>query len=422
MLPPATLIVRRATLATCDGAVNDAALRSGQAVAVVGGRVAWIGPDEGVASAVEVAGAREIDAAGRLVTPGLVDCHTHLLFGDDGARAAEFAALAGGRSYEEISRTGGGIRATMRATRAASDAELLRSARVRARRLLSWGVTTLEVKSGYGESAEEELRLLRTVRELGRAVSGEQDVIATALPLHAVPTGRSREEWLREVVEVLLPRVAAERLATGCDAFVATTAFSLEEARRVLLAARALGLHVRLHADQLAADGAARLAAEIGAASADHLEHVDDAGIAEMARAGVVAGLLPTSTLLLRGSSFAPGRRLADAGVPLALASNLNPGSSMSENLGLALSLAVLQCRVTPGEALWALTRGGARALRLPEAGRLFAGGPADLVVWGARTPEHLAWHAGANHVRCVLKGGRVVHEADEPAACDCVG
>ena len=172
MLPPATLIVRRATLATCDGVANDAALRSGQAVAVVGGRVAWIGPDEGVASAVEVAGAREIDAAGRLVTPGLVDCHTHLLFGDDGARAAEFAALAGGRSYEEISRTGGGIRATMRATRAASDAEFLRSARVRARRLLSWGVTTLEVKSGYGESAEEELRLLRTVRELARSVSG----------------------------------------------------------------------------------------------------------------------------------------------------------------------------------------------------------------------------------------------------------
>jgi len=389
---------------------------------VHGERVAWIGPDATMDAAVDLSGARVIEADDRLVSPGLVDSHTHLVFGDDGSRAGEFGALAAGRSYAEIARAGGGIRATMRATRAASDEELLRSARARARRLLAWGVTTVEVKSGYGESVEEELRLLRIVRHLGLALAGEQDVLATALPLHALPTGRSREDWVREVVAVLLPEVAREGLATACDAFVAATAFTLDEARRVLLAARALGLSPRLHADQLSDDRAATLAAEVGAASADHLEHVGEAGIAALAGAGVVAGLLPTSTLLLRGREWAPGRRLVDAGVAVALGSNLNPGSAMSENVGLSLSLACLENGLTPGEALWAATRGGARALRLPGAGRLAAGAPADLVLWGARTPAHLCWHAAVNHALCVVKGGRVVHEAREPSGADCAG
>ena len=417
----ATLVVRRATVATCDGAPNDPCLRDDQAIALDGGRVRWIGPDAALDSILDLSGARVVDAAGRLVTPGLVDSHTHLVFGDDGSRAAEFAALAAGRTYAEIARAGGGIRATMRATRAASEGDLLRSARARARRLLAWGVTTVEVKSGYGESVEEELRLLRVIRELGRSVAGEQEVLATVLPLHALPSGRDRDAWIREVVDVLLPAVAREGLATACDAFVAATAFSVEEARRVLSSARALGLSPRLHADQLSDDRAALLAAEIGAASADHLEHVGDAGIAALAGAGVVAGLLPTSTLLLRGRSWAPGRRLVDGGVPVALGSNVNPGSAMSENLGLALALACLENALTPGEAIWAATRGGARALRLPDAGRLATGVPADLVLWGARSPAHLCWHAGVSHALCVVKGGRVVHEAGEPAAADCL-
>jgi imidazolonepropionase len=418
----ATLAVRRATLATCDGAPQDPVLRADHAVAVDGERVCWVGPDAALASAVDLSGARAIDAGGWLVTPGLVDSHTHLVFGDDGSRAEEFAALAAGRSYAEIARAGGGIRSTMRATRAASDGDLLVQARTRARRLLAWGVTTVEVKSGYGESVEEELRLLRIVRELGRSVAGEQDVVATVLPLHALPSGRRREVWVSEVIDQLLPAVARDGLAKACDAFVATTAFSVDEARRVLVAARALGLSPRLHADQLSDDRAAALAAEVGAASADHLEHVGDAGVAALAGAGVVAGLLPTSTLFLRGRSWAPGRRLVDAGVPVALGSNLNPGSAMSENLGLALSLACLENGLTPGEAVWAATRGGARALRLPEAGRIATGVPADLVLWGARSPSHLCWHAGVNHVRCVVRRGRVVHEAGEPAAADCAG
>ncbi len=226
---------------------------------------------------------------------------------------------------------------------------------------------------------------------------------------------------------MLLPEVARQGLATACDAFVAATAFTVEEARRVLLAARALGLAPRLHADQLSDDRAAALAAEVGAASADHLEHVGEAGIAALAGAGVVAGLLPTSTLLLRGAALGPGppaRRRGRRRRPRE--QRRTRARPMSENLGLSLSLACLENGLTPGEALWAATRGGARALRLPDAGRLAAGAPADLVLWGARSPAHLCWHAAVNHVLCVVKGGRVVHEAaGQPTAgltADCAG
>jgi imidazolonepropionase len=418
----ATLVVRRALVATCDGADQDPALLPDHAVAVEGATVRWVGPDAALPEVVDLSAAESIDAGGRLVSPGLVDSHTHLVFGDDGSRSEEFAALASGASYSEIAKAGGGIRATMRATRAASDEDLLQGAVARARRLLSWGVTTLEVKSGYGESVEEELRLLRVARELGRSLRGELEVVATVLPLHALPGGRGRESWLREVIDDLLPAVARDRLASACDAFVAATAFGVDEARRVLLAARALGLVPRLHADQLADDQAAGLAAEVGAASADHLEHVSPDGIRALADGGVVAGLLPASTLLLRGSTFAPGRALVDAGVAVSLATNANPGSSMSENVGLSLSLACLRNGLTPGEALWAATRGGARALRLDGAGRIAVGAPADLVIWGARSPAHLCWHAAVNHVLAVVKAGQVVHRGGPPAAADCGG
>jgi imidazolonepropionase len=422
-MPPAiraTLAVRRALVATCQRAWPDPALLPDHAVAIDGAAVAWVGPDAELAASVDLSAAEVLAADGRLVTPGLVDSHTHLVFGDDGARAEEFGALASGRTYAEIARAGGGIRATMRATRAASDEELLRGALARAKRLLSWGVTTVEVKSGYGESVEEELRLLRVIRELGQALDGQMDVAATVLPLHALPAGKDREGWVREVIDVLLPAVARERLAGSCDAFVSSTGFGLDEARRALLAARGLGLVPRLHADQLTNERAAELAAEVGASSADHLEHVSQAGIAALARGGVVAGLLPSSTLLLRGSAFAPGRALIDSGVAVSLATNANPGSSMSENVGLSLSLACLENGLTPGEALWAATRGGARALRREGAGRIAAGSPADLVLWGARSPAHLCWHAAVNHVLRVVKGGKVIHGAAEPAAADC--
>jgi imidazolonepropionase len=219
---------------------------------------------------------------------------------------------------------------------------------------------------------------------------------------------------------VLVPAVAKERLAPSCDVFVEEGAFTEDEARRILHAARARGLATRVHADQLTLSGGARLAAESGSASADHLELIDDAGIEAMARAGVVAGLLPLSTLFLGSERYAPARRLLAAGVPLALASNLNPGSAMSENVALVLSLACLKLGLSPAEALVAFTAGGARSLKRTDLGRIAPGCEADLVLWGCCSVEHLAWHMAVNHALSVVKRGRVVHEATPGAAVDC--
>jgi len=418
----ATLAVRRALVATCAGGASDAGLLPHHAIAVDGRRVAWIGPDSEIEEFADLDEARQVDARGRLVTPGLVDSHTHLVFGDDGAREAEFALLAAGGTYEQIARQGGGILATARATADASEEALLWSAVARARRLLAGGVTTVEVKSGYGLSVPGELRLLRVIREVARSLAGEMTVVPTLLAAHAVPPEHAgdRGRWLRQVTEELVPQAADEGLAGYCDAFVASTAFSLEEARTVLTAGKERGLVPRLHADQLGADGAAELAAELGASSADHLEHVDEAGVAALAGSGTVAGLLPVSTLFTRGRRYAPGRRLLDAGASVALSTNVNPGTAMSENVGLTFSLACLENGLTPAEALVAFTQGGARALRLADAGRLAVGEEADLVVWGARSPDHLAWHMGVNHALLVVKAGRVVHQAEAWTAADC--
>ncbi|HEU4383582.1 MAG TPA: imidazolonepropionase [Anaeromyxobacteraceae bacterium] len=419
-----TLVLRNAAVATCDAGPSDAGLLAGAAVAVDERLVGWVGPEVDLERACDLDGARVLDAGGRLVTPGLVDSHTHLVFGDRGERAEEFAARAAGRGYLETSRSGGGIAATVAATRAASDEALLAAAEQRAMRLLSQGVTTVEVKSGYGLSAAEELRLLRVVHELARRLWDRLAVVPTLLAGHAVPAERAgdRAGWIREVAESVVPAAARERLAVFCDAFPEEGALSLDEARAVLGAGKAHGLVPRLHADQLSRVGGAELAAELGCAGADHLEQVDEAGIAALARAGVVAGLLPVSTLFLRLPAFAPGRRLLDAGVPVAVATNVNPGSAMSENPSLALSLACLGNGLTPAEALVAFTAGGAHSLRLPEVGRLAPGMQADLVLWGCRSLEHLAWHMGTSHALLVVKRGRVAHRADPGTAADCAG
>jgi imidazolonepropionase len=421
-LPKATLVIRNALVATCDAGPSDAGLIANGAVVIADRQIAWVGPERELARHVDgVEGATTLDARGGLVTPGLVDSHTHLLFG--GERANEFAMRCAGASYQELARAGGGIAATMRATAAASDEALLADAVVRARRLLAQGVTTVEVKSGYGLSLDSELRLLRLVDALAHALWREQTVVPTLLA-HAVPPERSgdRDAYVREIAERWIPAVASERLARCCDVFAeeGAGAFGIDEARRILLAGRAAGLVPRLHADQLTASGGGRLAAEVGAASADHLEELDDAGIAALAKAGVVAGLLPVATLVLRKARYAPGRKLVDAGVRVSLATNLNPGSAMSENAALTLGLACLQLGLTPAEALVAFTDGGARALRRDDLGRLAPGLEADLVVWGSPSPEHLAWHLGVSHALTVVKRGRVVHQAPEGAAADC--
>jgi imidazolonepropionase len=420
-LPHATLVLRNALVATCDAGPSDAGLVPAGAVAIADRQIAWVGPERELEARVDLAGATELDARGGLVTPGLVDAHTHLLFG--GERANEFAMRCAGASYLDLARAGGGISATTRATAAASDDALLRAAVVCARRLLAQGITTVEVKSGYGLSFESELRLLRLVDALAHALWSELTVVATLLA-HAVPPERAadRDGFVREICERWIPAAAAERLARCCDVFAEEGAFTIDEARRILGAGRAAGLLPRLHADQLTSSGGggAALAAEVGAASADHLEELDDAGIAALAQGGVVAGLLPVSTLTLRQARYAPGRKLLDAGARVALATNVNPGSAMSENAALTLGLACLQLGLTPAEALVAFTDGGARALRRDDLGRLVPGAEADLVVWGAPSVEHLAWHLGVNHAITVVKRGRVVHDAADGASADC--
>lgn len=417
----ADLIVRNAALvATCTrrpSAEEDLGLVERGAVAVRAGEIVWVGPEAQLPFKVRtLETARQVDAAGGIVGPGFVDAHTHLVFAGD--RAREFSLRSGGASYQRLLAEGGGILATVRATRAASEQELVELALPRARRLIAQGVTTVEVKSGYGLTVEDELKMLRAVRALAEVLP--ITVVPTALPLHALPPeAKDRDAWIDRMIDELLPRVAEERLASFVDVFVEEGAFTADEARRLAAAADEWGFGLRLHVDQLSDQDGARLAAELGAATADHLEEVDPEALATLAEAGVTVTLLPTSTLYLKCPRYAPGRALADAGVPLALGSNCNPGSAMSENFALALTLACLGNGLSAPEAFYAATAGGADALNLPDRGRIAEGMAADLVVFGAPSLEHLAYHMAVPHARVVIAGGEVVHEAPElPQLC----
>ncbi|MBJ6762712.1 imidazolonepropionase [Myxococcaceae bacterium JPH2] len=374
------------------------------------GRVAYVGPEADLPADAIGPTTEVVDAEGGFVGPGFVDPHTHLVFA--GERSAEFDLRNQGATYLEIARAGGGIANTVRNTRAASEDELIQLALPRIERLLSFGVTTAEVKSGYGLSVEHELKMLRVVRRLGSHTPME--LVPTLLCAHAVPEeykGR-REDYLELCIRDILPAVAREGLARFCDVFTEDSAFTVDESRRLLLAGRALGLVPRLHADQLTAMGASQLAAELGAASADHLEQITDDGIRALAAANVTACLVPTSTLFLRMRPYAPGRKLRDAGLNLALGSNVNPGSSMTENHALVLGLACLENGLSAAEAYWAATRGAAQCLGLQQHGRLAVGDAGDLVVFGCSSYRHLPYHLGINHARVVVKSGQVVHRA----------
>ncbi len=423
-MPALELLVRNTSeVLTLEGTHREPAEQAltpsaGACLGVFGGTGALVGsPDTRPAAAVD-AGTRVLDAAGGFVGPGFVDPHTHLVFA--GERSAEFDLRNRGATYLEIAQAGGGIANTVRATRAASEERLVELALPRLQRLLAYGVTTAEVKSGYGLDVDSELKMLRAVRAL--AARAPVELVPTLLCAHAVPEefrGR-REAYVDLCVEHILPRVAAEGLARFCDVFTEEGAFTKEESRRLLEAGKALGLIPRLHADQLTAFGAAELAAELGAATADHLEQVSEAGIRAMAAADVSAVLVPTSTLFLRMRPYAPGRRLREAGVNVALGTTVNPGSAMSENLPLALGLACLENGLSAAEAYWAATRGAALALRLPGHGRLAPGDAADLVVFDCESYRHLPSHLGVSHARTVLKAGQVVYEAPQHAGLLC--
>ena len=387
-------------------------------VGIANGRIAYLGSEADLPADAVGERTQRLDAAGGFVGPGFVDPHTHLVFAGD--RAAEFELRCGGATYLEIARAGGGIASTVRATRAASEDELVALGSRRLRALLEQGVTCAEVKSGYGLDLAQELKMLRAVRRLASVQPIE--LVPTLLCAHAIPEEwrSQREGYVRLCAEQIVPGVADAGLARFCDAFVEDGAFTRDEARRILRAAASFGLAPKLHADQLSDGRGAELAAELGAASADHLERVSEPGIDALAGADVVAVLMPTTTLFLRHRPFAPGRRLVDAGVRVALATNFNPGSAMSENVALTLGLASLENGLTPSEAYWGLTRGAALALRRPDLGHLAIGATADLAVFRCRSHHHLPYHLGVNHVRYVVKSGRVVVRGDADAnLCD---
>jgi len=371
------------------------------ALLTTGDRIAWVGADDALPAGLQVDA--EHDLEGALVTPGLVDCHTHLVYGGD--RAREFEQRLHGASYEDIARAGAGIRSTVAATRGASDAELLESARRRTRALMAEGVTTIEVKSGYGLSLEHEARCLRVARRLGADLP--VTLQATCLAAHAVPPEfEGRADDYVDAVCGWLPVLHAEGLIDAVDAFCETIAFTPAQARRVFDAAEALGLPIKLHAEQLSDQGGAALAASRGALSCDHLEWLSADGVAAMARSGSVAVLLPGAFYVLRETKVPPVQGLRDAGVPIAIASDHNPGSSPGLSLLLMLHMACTFFRLTPLEALRGVTVNGARALGLRDRGRLVAGERADLAVWALDRPAELAYWFGQNRCLRVVVGG----------------
>ncbi len=341
---------------------------------------------------------------GRWVTPGLVDCHTHLVYGGD--RAAEFELRLTGASYEEIARAGGGIVSTVKNTRAASQDMLVEGALPRLDALLSEGATTIEIKSGYGLDLENELKMLAAARRLGelRPVT----VRTSFLGAHAVPPEfKDRQGDYLEAVIAMLPAVKQSGLADALDAFCEKIAFTAEETRRLFAAAEAAGLPIKLHADQLSDLGGAALAAEFGALSADHLEYTSEAGIAAMAKAGTVAVVLPGAFYFLRETKLPPLEACRRAGVPIALASDCNPGSSPVTSLLLILNMAATLFRMTPEEALAGITREGARALGLAAShGTLAPGKAADLAVWDIERPAELAYRIGFNPLAFAVQAG----------------
>ena len=378
-------VLRNARVMTCDPARAGLGVIDRGAVVIEHGRIAWVGEDRDAPAA-------GLDLEGRLVTPGLVDCHTHAIFAGD--RAAEFALRAAGRTYLEIAAAGGGIAATLGPTRGASDAQLaaLLAGRLDAAR--AGGTTAIEVKSGYDLTVAGELRLLRIVAAVARGRA--QRVIPTLLA-HLVPPERAgdRDAYVAELADALIPTVARERLATSVDIYCDVGAFTLAEARRILGAARAAGLGVRGHVGQFEDLGAAELVAELGGLSADHLEQVSDAGIAALARAGTVAVMLPGACVQLR-LPVPPVERLRAAGVAMAIASDLNPGSSYCDTLPVQLWLATTHFGMTVDEAWLGVTRHAARALGLADAGAIVVGAPAALVAWRCESPAEVPYRYGS--------------------------
>lgn len=382
-------------LATCraEGVQHEIHPIPDAVLAWKGDRIAWVGPEAELPA--EFQGDETHDAGGKLVVPGLVDCHTHLAFG--GWRGDEFERRIQGADYLDIARSGGGIASTMRHTRAASEDELAEKASGFLREMAALGVTTIEAKSGYGLDLETELKVLRVYRRLRETQPVR--IVSTFLGAHVVPPEyrERRGAYVRLLTDEMIPAVADEGLADFCDVFVEDTAFSAEEARLILETAKGYGLRPKLHVDQLSDGGGARLAAEVGAISADHLEYASEKGIAAMAEAGVVAVSLPLASFYLRQPPM-PARTCIEAGVPVAVATDFNPGSAPSFHLPLAMTMACVMQRMTPAEVLKGATVLAARAIgQEREVGSLETGKRADFVVVDAPDVNHWLYHFRPN-------------------------
>lgn len=395
------LLLKDCRAATMAGAGYD--VIEDAAIAVGDERIAWIGPR---ADLPQHTAKETMSLGGRWVTPGLIDCHTHLVFGGD--RAHEFELRLSGASYEDIAKAGGGIVSTVKATRAASETELLQAARARLARLTAEGLTTVEIKSGYGLDLANEVKQLRVARALGR--DGGVTVRTTCLAAHALPpefAGRA-DAYIDLVCREILPAVAVEGLADAVDAFSERIAFSTEQTARVFDTAKALGLPVKLHADQLSDMGGAALAARYGALSADHIEYSSEAGIAAMAASGTIAVLLPGAFYFLREKQLPPIDLLRKHKVPMAISTDNNPGSSPALSLLLMMNMACTLFRMTPEEALAGVTRLAAAALGMAAThGVLRPGFAADLAVWDIVRPAELSYWLGGNPCAGVVQAGR---------------
>lgn len=411
MSEPARTVLEAAQVITCAGGpggrrgddMSNVGLTSDAAVVIRGDRVEAVGGREEIAS--RFPGAERVSLDGHVLTPGLIDSHTHAVFGR--WRLDEYEMRCAGVPYMEIARRGGGINASVRDLSERSENELFELARERLRRLLAHGTTTVEVKSGYGLSLENELKMLRVIARLRE--EAWIDIVPTFLGAHAFPPeyANKHDDYVDLVVAEMIPAVAAEGLAIFCDVFMEPGVFTAAQARRVLVAAREHGLVPRLHADEFEASGGAELAVELGAASADHLGAISEAGIAALAGSDTVATLLPGTLLFLGHRQYPPARSLIDAGAAVALATDFNPGSSPTVNLQLVMSLSCSQMGMTPAEALMGVTVNGAAALRLADGrGRLEPGAPADIAVFGVPDYRLIPYLYGSNHCVTVWKRG----------------
>jgi imidazolonepropionase len=398
-------VLSNATVAIVDDETTGYRLVERASIVIDGGVIAWVGADADLPAAWR--GAVSHDLEGRVVTPGLIDCHTHIVYGGD--RAREFEMRLEGAAYEEIARAGGGILSSVRNTREASEDELLALALPRVDTLLGEGVTTLEIKSGYGLDIATELKMLRVARRIGtlRPVH----VVTSWLAAHALPPEfkDDRAGYIDRVVIAGMDQGHAEGLIDAVDGFCEGIAFSVEEMARIFDHAKALDLPIKLHAEQLSDLHGAAMAAEHGALSADHLEYLGADGIAAMAKAGTVAVLLPGAFYTLRETQYPPLQALRDAGVPIALATDSNPGTSPLTSILLTMNMGATLFRMTPAECLRGVTRNAARALGLADRGVIAPGARADLAIWNIKHPAELAYRIGFNPLHARIFGGHYV-------------